>query len=62
MLARGNEEYAFRIIDRAEPPRKRSRPRRTLLVVSVFVVGGMFSVLVAFIRSAFRRKDSAEQN
>ena len=54
MLARGNDEYAFRIIDQAEPPRKRSRPRRTLIVVSVFVVSGMLSLLVVFIRGAFR--------
>ena len=54
MLARGNDEYAFRIIDRAEPPRKRSRPKRTFLVVSVFVVSGMFSLIVVFVRSAFR--------
>ena len=54
MLARGNDEYAFRIIDRAEPPRKRSRPKRTFLVVSVVVVSGMFSLIVVFVRSAFR--------
>jgi uncharacterized protein involved in exopolysaccharide biosynthesis len=59
MLARGSDEYAFRIVDRAEPPRKRSRPKRTLLVISVFVVSGMLSVLIVFIRSAFRSKDNA---
>ena len=58
MLARGNDEYAFRIIDRAEPPRKRSRPKRTFLVVSVFVVSGILSLLIVFIRSAFRGADS----
>jgi len=61
MMARGNDEYAFRIIDRAEPPRKRSRPKRTLLVVSVFVVSGMLSLLVVFVRAAFRAKESTIQ-
>jgi LPS O-antigen subunit length determinant protein (WzzB/FepE family) len=55
MLARGNEEYSFRIIDRAEPPRIRSRPRRTLIVASAFVVSGILSLLVVFVRSAIRR-------
>lgn len=55
MLARGNEEYSFRVIDRAEAPRVRSRPRRTLIVASVFVVSGIFSLLVVFVRSAIRR-------
>ena len=55
MLARGNEEYSFRVIDRAESPRVRSRPRRTLLVASVLVVSGILSLLVVFIRSAMRR-------
>ncbi len=59
MLARGSEEYSFRIIDRAEPPRIRSRPKRSLIVVSVFVVSGMFSLLVVFVRSAIRKNSSA---
>lgn len=54
MLARGNEEYSFRVIDRAEAPRIRSRPRRTLIVASVFVVSGILSLLVVFVRSAIR--------
>jgi uncharacterized protein involved in exopolysaccharide biosynthesis len=55
MLARGNDEYAFRVIDHAQPPRVRSRPRRSLLVASAFVVSGMFSLLLVFIRAAFRK-------
>lgn len=55
MLARGNEEYSFRAIDAAEAPRTRSRPRRTLIVASVFVVSGILSLLVVFVRSAVRR-------
>ena len=34
MLARGNSEYAFRIIDRAEVPRAPSKPRVTLSSLS----------------------------
>ncbi len=60
MLARGNEEYSFRVIDKAEPPQKRSRPRRTFLVASVLVVSGIFSLLIVFIRSAVRRNSSVK--
>lgn len=60
MLARGNEEYAFRVIDMAEPPRVRSRPRRTFLVASVFVLSGILSLLIVFTRSAIQRHASTE--
>jgi uncharacterized protein involved in exopolysaccharide biosynthesis len=59
MLARGTEQYAFRIIDHAQPPLTRSRPKRTLVVLSVLVVSGMFSMVVVFIRSAFLGRSSS---
>jgi uncharacterized protein involved in exopolysaccharide biosynthesis len=46
MLARGTEEFAFRIIDPAEPPHRRSRPRRVLAVLTALVAGLMFSIIV----------------
>ena len=54
MLARGNEEFAFRTVDGAEIPKKRFRPRRTLMVMIGTLLGGMLSVMVVFIRHAFR--------
>lgn len=54
MLARGNEEFAFRVIDRAENPKYRVRPKRTLTVILSTLVGGMFSVLAVFFVNAFR--------
>jgi uncharacterized protein involved in exopolysaccharide biosynthesis len=38
MLARGNDEFAFRIIDRAEVPKRHVRPRRLLVVVGTGIV------------------------
>lgn len=55
MLARGNEEFAFRIVDSAVPPQQRARPRRTLAVALAMVVGGMCSVLLVFVRHAVQR-------
>lgn len=54
MLARGNEEFAFRIIDRARPPEERSRPARTLIVVIGTFVGGALGILLVFGRYAWR--------
>jgi uncharacterized protein involved in exopolysaccharide biosynthesis len=56
MLARGNAEFAFRIIDRAEVPMLRSKPRRTLIVVLAVLLGGMLSVFVVFIRDTVRNR------
>jgi len=54
MLARGNDEFAFRVIDPPEPPDKRARPRRTLIVVTAFLLAGMLSLFVVFVRHALR--------
>jgi len=55
MLARGNAEFAFRIIDRAEVPRI-NWARRILIVVLAALIGGIFSVFVVFIRDAVRNR------
>ena len=50
MLARGNEDFAFRIVDSASPPKDRVRPNRTLMAVIGTLLGGalgVFSVLMA---------------
>jgi uncharacterized protein involved in exopolysaccharide biosynthesis len=56
MLARGNAEFAFRVIDRAEVPRVESKPRRVLIVVLATFLGGMLSVFVVFIRDVVRNR------
>jgi uncharacterized protein involved in exopolysaccharide biosynthesis len=47
MLAQGTAEYAFRVIDAARPPAKRSWPKRTALVLAAFAAGLFASVLGA---------------
>lgn len=56
MLARGNAEFAFRIIDRAEVPRLKSKPRRISIVVVAVLFAGFLSVFVVFIRDAVRSR------
>lgn len=47
MLARGNEEFAFRIIDAAESPKRQHWPKPALLVVIGAMVGGVVGCLIA---------------
>lgn len=54
MLARGNEEFAFRVIDAADVPKRPSRPRRSLIVVIGTLLGGMLGVFAVFVRHMVR--------
>jgi uncharacterized protein involved in exopolysaccharide biosynthesis len=49
MLAEGTADYALVVIDDAQPPHKRSRPQRVLLVIGMFLIGLLGSVLVAIL-------------
>lgn len=55
MLARGNEEFAFRVVDSAQVPHKRVRPRRTLIVLAATILGGFLAVCVVLVRQGSRR-------
>jgi uncharacterized protein involved in exopolysaccharide biosynthesis len=55
MMARGNEEFAFRIIDAAAVPREPDWPRPALLVVVGAVLGGLVGFLIVFARHAARQ-------
>jgi uncharacterized protein involved in exopolysaccharide biosynthesis len=59
MLARGNEEFAFRVIDPATPPKLRSWPKRTLISVIATFAGLFFSLTWVFLRQAVREANSA---
>lgn len=54
MLARGNEEFAFRVIDGAVPPKQRVRPRRSLIAVVGTMLGGMIGVFGVLLAHALR--------
>lgn len=49
MVARGSHEFAFRVVDRASPPKWRSRPKRTLLVCVATLGGGILAVALVFL-------------
>ncbi|MEJ0005352.1 MAG: Wzz/FepE/Etk N-terminal domain-containing protein [Steroidobacteraceae bacterium] len=57
MLARGEDEYSFRVIDRAVPPKKKVSPRR-LLILFASLCAGFFgsSAYVWLTDGQFRRR------
>lgn len=54
MLARGNEEFAFRVLDPARAPKLRVWPKRMLIVVLATFLGAITSLLVVAARRAWR--------
>src|SRR6202008_4844514 len=59
MLARGKEEFALRVIDRAEAPKEPARPQRLLVVALATVAGGRLSLLFVILRHAARKRRAA---
>ena len=55
MLARGNEEYAFKVLDPAMPPERPTTPPPLLLVLGGLLGGLMLTTIVVFSRLAWRR-------
>lgn len=55
MLARGSDEYAFKVLDPAMPPERPSTPPPLLLLIGGMAAGLMLSVIFVFSRLAWRR-------
>jgi len=56
MLARGNEEFAFRVIDRAMVPKRSFKPKRLVAIVGAPVVGVFLAIFILLVRESYRRK------
>jgi len=54
MVARGNIEFAFRVIDRAHPPEEHDKPKRIIGLVVGILGGGMLGMLAVYLRNTFR--------
>lgn len=50
MLADVREEYVFRVIDPAVVPDQKSEPRRSLICILGTIAGGVFSLIIVFLR------------
>lgn len=53
MLARGNDEYAFKVLDPAVPPEKASFPQKTRWVLIAFFGSLAVALLALFVRIAW---------
>lgn len=62
MLARVNEEFAFRVIDTAEAPKRRFWPKRTQIVMLAVVIGALLSSLFVLVRHVARTNYSTVGN
>ena len=49
MLAKGNEEFAFKIVDPAFPPRERVRPKRALTAIIGTILGGLLGIFIVLV-------------
>lgn len=54
MLADVREEYVFQIIDPAIEPDQKTGPRRSVICITWTLIGGVFSLLLVFLRRALR--------
>ena len=54
MLAKGNEEFAFKILDPAVSPKRRVRPKRALTVVVGTILGGLLGVFAVLVVNVSR--------
>jgi len=54
MLARGNDEYALKVLDPAQPPERASSPEPVLWVLLAVFAALLFAVLASFTRVAWR--------
>jgi uncharacterized protein involved in exopolysaccharide biosynthesis len=52
MVARGNEEFAFRVIDTAHAPKERFKPQRTLLILGAALIGAFVAGAALILLSA----------
>jgi uncharacterized protein involved in exopolysaccharide biosynthesis len=55
MLARGSDEYAFKILDPAAPPEVPASPRPKLWTFLAFVGGLVLSIFAAYVHLAWKR-------
>lgn len=59
MVARGNPEYSFRVVDRASEPKWRARPKRIQVVILGTMAGGLLAVFFAVVRGRRRTAPAA---
>lgn len=49
MMAKGNDEFAFKVVDPAVPPKHRVRPKRALTAVIGTILGGLLGMFIVLV-------------
>jgi len=60
MLANTQKEFAFQVIDKAVPPDRKAKPKRSLIVILSTFVAGFLTVIYIFIREGIKRRAEDE--
>ena len=55
MIARGDSQFSFRIVDPAEVPKYRSWPKRSVILAIAILAGGLAGVGAVFVRLAWTK-------
>jgi uncharacterized protein involved in exopolysaccharide biosynthesis len=56
MIAKGDEEFAIKTIDRAVVPKEHARPKRALIAILGFLLGGIVGVIAVLVRMSWRAR------
>ena len=59
MMAKGNEEFAFKIVDPAVPPKQRLRPKRAMTAIIGTLLGGLLGVFMVLAIHIGREEDAS---
>ncbi|MBU2677809.1 MAG: hypothetical protein KJP16_12070 [Gammaproteobacteria bacterium] len=59
MLAKGNAEFAFKIVDPAVPPKQRLRPKRAMTAIIGTLLGGLLGVFTVLVIHSVRDDDES---
>lgn len=54
MLAKGNAEFAFKVVDPAVPPRQRLRPKRAMIAIIGTLLGGLLGIFAVLAMHSVR--------
>jgi uncharacterized protein involved in exopolysaccharide biosynthesis len=61
MVARGDKQYAFRVVDHADVPKWRSWPKRKVIVAVGILAGGLAGLVAVFVREYLARRPLAPE-
>ena len=59
MLAKGNAEYAFKVVDPAVPPKQRLRPKRAMSAIIGTLLGGLLGIFAVLAMHSVRADDDS---